>query len=191
MAWQNPKKNWVAGDIPGAGDFNRIEGNAEYLKTQTDGLKNGSIKAGDALKLGGVVSTAFDIFYEPSNDVILNMPTFDYIHGAREKLTKRFQIAHTGRYKIIAQIRAGGPTGDVSVTIQTSPSAVVARFDNIVRDDAWHTYELTFQGEAGQEYQMYLKKETQSGTLYMQNVKLCGRPRTARPAFKIISQATP
>ena len=53
MAWQNPKTNWVAGDIPGAGDFNRIEGNTAYLKTQTDGLKNGSIKAGNAVKLNG------------------------------------------------------------------------------------------------------------------------------------------
>ena len=39
MAWQNPKTNWVAGDIPGAGDFNRSEGNAEYLKEQVDGVK--------------------------------------------------------------------------------------------------------------------------------------------------------
>lgn len=65
MAWQNPKTNWVAGDIPGAGDFNRSEGNAKYLKEQVDGLKNGSItagkatnatnatKAGDAARFGG------------------------------------------------------------------------------------------------------------------------------------------
>jgi hypothetical protein len=38
MAWQTPKTNWQAGDIPGAGDFNRIEGNTQYLKEQTDGL---------------------------------------------------------------------------------------------------------------------------------------------------------
>ena len=32
MAWQNPKTNWKAGDIPTASDFNRIEGNIEELE---------------------------------------------------------------------------------------------------------------------------------------------------------------
>lgn len=190
--WIPPKIDyWDTPRPVGGEDFKRIEGNTAYIKEQIDGLKSGSIKAGDASKLGGVVADAFDIFYEPSNDVILNMPTYDYIHGAYQKLTKRFQVAHTGQYKIVAQIRAGGPTGDVLVTIQTSPSNVVAQFDSIIRDDAWRTYELIFQGISGQEYLMYLKKTTQAGTLYIQNVKLCGRPRTARPVFKIISQATP
>lgn len=27
MSWQNPKLDWAAGDIPGPGDFNRIEDN--------------------------------------------------------------------------------------------------------------------------------------------------------------------
>ena len=48
MAWQTPKTDWQAGDVPGASDFNRAEGNSEYLKTQTDGLKSGSIKAAKA-----------------------------------------------------------------------------------------------------------------------------------------------
>ena len=46
--WIPPKTNWQTVDVPGAGDFNRIEGNTAYLKTQTDGLKNGSITAGKA-----------------------------------------------------------------------------------------------------------------------------------------------
>ena len=32
MAWQNPKTDWKAGDIPTASDFNRIEGNIEELE---------------------------------------------------------------------------------------------------------------------------------------------------------------
>jgi len=27
MAWQTPKTNWAAGNVPAASDFNRIEGN--------------------------------------------------------------------------------------------------------------------------------------------------------------------
>lgn len=48
MSWQTPKTNWPVEDVPGVGDFERIEGNTEYLKTQTDGLKSGSIKAAKA-----------------------------------------------------------------------------------------------------------------------------------------------
>lgn len=36
MAWQTPKTDWKAGDIPAATDFNRIEGNAEQLKQDVD-----------------------------------------------------------------------------------------------------------------------------------------------------------
>ena len=42
--WIPPKTNWQAGDIPGAGDFKRIEGNAEYLKGQTDELQGEVVK---------------------------------------------------------------------------------------------------------------------------------------------------
>ena len=36
MAWETPKTDWAAGDNIGSSDFNRIEANAAYLKTQTD-----------------------------------------------------------------------------------------------------------------------------------------------------------
>jgi hypothetical protein len=35
MSWQTPKQNWVAGDIPTAGDFNRIEGNIYYIEEES------------------------------------------------------------------------------------------------------------------------------------------------------------
>lgn len=31
MAWQTPKTDWKAGDIPSSADFNRIEGNTKVL----------------------------------------------------------------------------------------------------------------------------------------------------------------
>ena len=41
MAWQTPKTNWgQAGQtVPGAGDFNRIEGNTQHLKDEIDSHK--------------------------------------------------------------------------------------------------------------------------------------------------------
>jgi hypothetical protein len=36
MAWIQPELAWTAEDIPSASDFNRIEGNTDYLKTGLD-----------------------------------------------------------------------------------------------------------------------------------------------------------
>ena len=38
MAWQTPKTNWgqPGQTVPGADDFNRIEGNTQYLKDKID-----------------------------------------------------------------------------------------------------------------------------------------------------------
>lgn len=36
MAWQTPKTDWKAGDVPTAGDFNRIEENTRILKTELE-----------------------------------------------------------------------------------------------------------------------------------------------------------
>ena len=32
MAWKEPKTDWQAADVPTAFDFDRIEGNIQYLK---------------------------------------------------------------------------------------------------------------------------------------------------------------
>ncbi len=36
MAWQNPKKDWKAVDVPNPNDFNRIEGNIDELDGKID-----------------------------------------------------------------------------------------------------------------------------------------------------------
>ena len=35
MAWSNPKTNWQGADIPTASDFNRIEGNINYIEEES------------------------------------------------------------------------------------------------------------------------------------------------------------
>ena len=51
--WQEPKTTWQAGDIPGAGDFNRIEENEEYLKQQAKNISviTGTINHGGTIPL--------------------------------------------------------------------------------------------------------------------------------------------
>ncbi len=45
MAWQNPKTNWKAGDIPIASDFNRIEGNIQELENTKETPAGAQAKA--------------------------------------------------------------------------------------------------------------------------------------------------
>ncbi|SMB97732.1 hypothetical protein SAMN00808754_1930 [Thermanaeromonas toyohensis ToBE] len=35
MPWQTPKTNWAAGNVPTAADFNRIEGNINYIEQES------------------------------------------------------------------------------------------------------------------------------------------------------------
>jgi len=39
MAWQNPKTNWKAGDVPSSDDFNRIENNIEHVKNELGNIE--------------------------------------------------------------------------------------------------------------------------------------------------------
>ena len=41
MAWQNPKKDWKAVDVPNPNDFNRIEGNIDDLESRKLNLAGG------------------------------------------------------------------------------------------------------------------------------------------------------
>lgn len=49
MAWQNPKTNWKAGDVPVASDFNRIEGNIQELENTKETPAGAQAKANTAL----------------------------------------------------------------------------------------------------------------------------------------------
>lgn len=95
MAWQNPKTNWVAGDIPGAGDFNRSEGNSEWLKGQTDELIKRSI-------------TRVVI---PSNEILLSAPLARSTPPSSTVTTllKRFRLSYPGVYRLYYEAKASIP----------------------------------------------------------------------------------
>ena len=48
MAWQNPKTDWKAGDVPTASDFNRIEGNVQELQNTKETPAGAQAKASAA-----------------------------------------------------------------------------------------------------------------------------------------------
>ena len=63
MSWENPKTNWgqPGQTVPGADDFNRIEGNAQYLKDEIDSHKaeNATLSALGHVK-HGIINVTLD-----------------------------------------------------------------------------------------------------------------------------------
>ena len=74
--WIPPKTNWQAGDIPGAGDFNRIEENTQYLANE--------------------IWTRVT----PSNTIILSSTSHSSAPSTNYSIAKQFQVRYQGRYRI-------------------------------------------------------------------------------------------
>lgn len=88
MAWQTPNINWQAEIVPGASDFNRIEGNIQHLA--------------HLLYAGWV---------ELSNTPILVSTTTKSPTGSASQIVKRFMVCNPGRYRIKVEGKVwGGPT---------------------------------------------------------------------------------
>lgn len=90
--WQTPKTDWQAGDIPGAGDFNRIEGDIQWLKE-------------DAARGG--------YFIMPSDAVIMTAnaeravePTANGSNWLRNsEVVKKFRLKYDGIYRVTFELR--------------------------------------------------------------------------------------
>jgi len=83
-----PKINWVAGDIPGASDFNRIEGNIQHL-----------------------YHLSHTGWMEPSDDVLFSADTERTIETTGWQVVKSFRIYNPGGYRIKLEAKVwGGPS---------------------------------------------------------------------------------
>ena len=167
MAWQTPKINWQTGDIPGANDFNRSEGNIQHLAYL--------LHAG---------------WMEPSDDVLFSADTERMVETAGWQVVKSFRIYNPGRYRIKLEAAVvGGPapyarnlirvagvviTGLThsykSITIDTSEFAIGPRY-------------ITVEGTAVipdgySEIYGYHPK--------VRNVRVCGRLTLNRPVEEVV-----
>ena len=115
--WIPPKTNWQAGDIPTAADFNRGEGNSEYLKTQTDGLKDGSIPAGEASKIGYATSDSIIYVMPVGNNIILASPNSIRAYSGGRSVTKKFRVCRPGTYRVTGQYGSQGTHTYDGVTV--------------------------------------------------------------------------
>lgn len=186
MAWQNPKTNWVAGDIPGAGDFNRIEGNTQYLKEQTDGLKNGSITAGKATNatnannadtVDGYHASEIWTRVTPSNTTILSSTSHSGAPSTDYTIAKQFQVRYPGRYRISFDV-AG--TAKVKITLDDQTQG-------IEMDPAPSTVTLDLPHVPwGGIITVYIARKQSSWSVSVYNCYLRGSITTSRPANSIL-----
>jgi hypothetical protein len=93
MAWQTPKTDWKAGDVPSAGDFNRIEENAQTLKTE---LENNYVKQTDfTLHKNDYVSQMAYAVASGTNSYTVSIPGITtLVEGLSVKI--KFTNANTG-----------------------------------------------------------------------------------------------
>lgn len=105
MAWQTPKTDYIPATVPGAGDFNRIEGNIQWLK-------------GDVAKGG--------YFIMPSNAVIMTAnaertvaTTMDDDNNSwsNSAIVKKFWLKYDGIYRVTFELRT-------SASVRVSASAL-------------------------------------------------------------------
>ena len=107
MAWQDPKANWAV-EPPGASDFNRIEGNTEYLKQQQDGMQT-KINTKRFVK-----GTTLDIYAGSSHVVTHNLNSVDVLVSLQTVTLADTVFAPQIRYRIVNanQIEIDNPTSN-------------------------------------------------------------------------------
>lgn len=146
MAWQNPKTDWETGDVPGAGDFNRTEGNTQFLKEYIEGntqYLNNYIEANTQYLNNRIeANTQYlkdyiekdGLFILPSETVILQANTERSRHVTEEaKIVKKFWVKFAGIYRVYFEIFS-----DYDMT----PCVVSSAFFsiNVPNENSWRTY---------------------------------------------------
>jgi hypothetical protein len=133
MAWQNPKTNWKAGDVPASTDFNRIEGNT---KQNHDGLNThksekatqeqlGHVKAGQNITIDsdGTINAEggnVDSVNGKTGEVVIDVGDIAGLVSSR--LALGYNASATGSYAI-ALGRSASATGSYAIALGRNASA--------------------------------------------------------------------
>ena len=173
--WIPPKTNWVAGDIPGAGDFNRIEENAKYLKD-------------------------YCLFwYEPSDEMVVESLSEKTVTSATLAPMKSFRFFHPGRYRIELEARrtlksSGWIVESAVINFSDEHSVQPASNINVANAQNWTPYivtrsldvgdVLTIRGRGTQRISLF---DPQPLAVSIRNVRIYGSPVIIAPPTVIIS----
>jgi hypothetical protein len=109
MAWQTPKTNWKTGDIPLAGDFNRIEGNIQELQNtkETPAGAQAKVDTHNASKQGHGATGGYYIAKTSRSD---QLPAWNDIQGKPSTFTP---AAHTHSGSDITSAVASAKNADM------------------------------------------------------------------------------
>ncbi len=106
MAWQTPKTDWKAGDVPAASDFNRIEGNTQEVKDEI-----GSVSGGlDAHKSDYAPHGGFGFDTELTYDIDGNLIQVDEKEGAILKTRTTLDYDENGNLEAV-NVKKYAPNG--------------------------------------------------------------------------------
>lgn len=162
MAWIPPKTNWPVEDIPGTEDFNRIEGNLQYLKNYCL------------------------VWYEPSDEILLESLSQKTVRSESYATMKTFRLAYPGRYKITFEARREavqvGHNFDYADILVWGPSTGTLT-------TSWKTFTFTYSVSTAHATHSILGRGRQvhysglgSGlTVYIRNVRIYGSPAPILP----------
>jgi|GEM_PF-2645862 len=129
MAWQTPKTDWKAGNIPTAADFNRIEGNINYIEQETRTPNQAAIPAASG-PLGSILNffaaqikriTGKTNWYDAPNKTLEDLNTHigsKQVHGA----SGSYYVAKTSRSD---QLPAWGDIQGKPPIVQQSSNATI------------------------------------------------------------------
>ena len=165
MSWQTPKTNWQVEDVPGVGDFNRIEGNIAALES------------GEVMPRGVLLRVV------PSDEVILESNTRRGVYvDDGNRLVKEFALKYPGIYRFKCEVRNdASTTGSVTVSVSGGSDDSV----NITIDDYWQP--INFEISTGL-YGSVVRVSLRSYGRYtdIRNVKICGTLTMAEPEYAVL-----
>lgn len=167
MAWQIPKINWQTGDIPGANDFNRIEGNIQHLAYL--------LHAG---------------WMEPSNDVLFSAVTERVVRTAGWQVVKSFRVYNPGRYRIKLEAAVGGgPAPYARTLIRVAGVGITGLTDSyksITIDTPEYTMGPRYITVEAAAILADGYSEIYSYYPRVRNVRVCGRLTLNRPVEEVV-----
>lgn len=185
--WTTPKVDyWDTPRPVGGEDFKRIEGNTQYLKEQTDGLKNGSITAGKATNatnannadtVDGYHASEIWARVTPSNTTILSSTSHSWAPTTAYELAKQFQVRYPGRYRISfdvigeAKVKVTLDDQTQGIEMDPAPSTVILDLPHV----SW-----------GGIITIYIARKDSSRSTAVYNCYLKGTIATSRPSNSVL-----
>lgn len=169
MAWVPPKTNWSVEDVPGVGDFERIEGNIA------------------ALESGEVIPKGVLIRAVPSDEVILEANTQRDVHVTEgTKLVKEFVLKYPGIYRFKCEVRQSIDLGDTAGSVTVSVSGGSGGRIDISSAYNWQPKNLEIiTGLYGSVVRVSIRSDY-TPYVYIRNVKICGTLTMAEPEYAVL-----